>query len=96
MEILRLHYAHTLQEWRRRFTERRDQIRSLYDERFCRMFEFYLCSCELAFRLFGEMNFQIQLVPPEAPVLSNRDYMVDTERSSRLAVSLPQQLEAAE
>jgi cyclopropane-fatty-acyl-phospholipid synthase len=96
VEILRLHYAYTLQEWRRRFTERRDQIQSLYDERFCRMFEFYLCSCELAFRQFGEMNFQIQLVPPEAPVFSNRDYMVDTERSSRLAVSLPQQLEAAE
>jgi cyclopropane-fatty-acyl-phospholipid synthase len=96
VEILRLHYAHTLREWRRRFTERRDQINSLYDERFCRMFEFYLCSCELAFRQFGEMIFQIQLTPPEAPVLSNRDYMIDTERSTRLAASLPQQLEAAE
>jgi cyclopropane-fatty-acyl-phospholipid synthase len=96
IEILRLHYAETLRHWRWRFTANRDAIASIYDERFCRMFEFYLCSCELAFRLFGEMNFQIQLVPPDAPMLSNRDYMIDMERSTRLALSMPKQLEAAE
>ena len=94
IEILRLHYAHTLREWRRRFTAKRDVIKGLYDERFCRMFEFYLCSCELAFRYWGEMNFQIQVMPPEATMLTNRDYMVDAEREAPLP--LPRQLEAAD
>ena len=50
IEILRLHYAETLRHWRRRFAANRDAIASLYDERFCRMFEFYLAGVELAFR----------------------------------------------
>lgn len=41
-EVLRLHYARTLAEWRKRFDANRDKIRALYDERFVRMFEFYL------------------------------------------------------
>ena len=45
IEVLRLHYAETLRHWRRRFAANRDTIASLYDERFCRMFEFYLCGC---------------------------------------------------
>ena len=51
IEVLRLHYAETLRHWRRRFAANRDTIASLYDERFCRMFEFYLSSCELGFRV---------------------------------------------
>ena len=47
IEVLRLHYAETLRHWRRRFAANRTTIASLYDERFCRMFEFYLSSCEL-------------------------------------------------
>jgi cyclopropane-fatty-acyl-phospholipid synthase len=96
IEILRLHYAHTLREWRRRFDAKRDIIKSLYDERFCRMFEFYFVGCELAFRYWGEMNFQIQLMPPEAPMLRNRDYMIDDERKVPLSKPATQQLEAAE
>ena len=61
IEILRLHYAETLRHWRRRFAANRDAIASLYDERFCRMFEFYLCGSEMAFRREGHMVFQIQL-----------------------------------
>ena len=53
IEILRLHYAETLRHWRRRFAANRDTIASLYDERFCRMFEFYLCGAEIAFRREG-------------------------------------------
>src|SRR4051794_144056 len=61
VEILRLHYALTLREWRRRFAANRDAIQALYDERFCRMFEFYLVGCELAFRRTDHMNWQLQL-----------------------------------
>ena len=98
IEILRLHYAHTLREWRRRFDAKRSVIQDLYDERFCRMFEFYLAGCELAFRYWGEMNFQIQLMPPQAPMLSNRDYLVDDERAAALPLGAKarQQLEAAD
>ena len=51
IEILRMHYAETLRHWRRRFAANRDTITSIYDERFCRMFEFYLCASELSFRM---------------------------------------------
>ena len=50
VECLRLHYAETLSHWRRRFMARRDEARALYDERFCRMWEYYLSCCEAAFR----------------------------------------------
>src|ERR1700722_8225157 len=50
VEVLRLHYAETLRHWRWRFPTNRDPIASLYDERFCRMFDFTCKSCELAFR----------------------------------------------
>src|SRR6202050_2541912 len=53
IEVLRLHYAKTLRHWRRRFAANRDTIASLYDERFCRMFEFYLSSVAMAFRHGG-------------------------------------------
>ncbi|XAO70681.1 MAG: cyclopropane-fatty-acyl-phospholipid synthase family protein [Acetobacteraceae bacterium] len=75
-EILRLHYAKTLSAWRVRFSKNRDQIRALYDERFCRMFEFYLTGAELAFRLQGHMNFQLQLTRDINAVPLTRDYMM--------------------
>lgn len=80
IEILRLHYAKTLAHWRRRFAANRDTIASLYDERFCRMFEFYLSGSELTFRLSDHMNFQIQLVRQQEALKLTRDYMYDTER----------------
>src|SRR5580704_9705939 len=61
IEILRLHYAETLRNWRRRFAANRDTIAAIYDERFCRMFEFYLCGAAIAFRREGHMVFQVQL-----------------------------------
>jgi cyclopropane-fatty-acyl-phospholipid synthase len=80
IEILRLHYAKTIAHWRRRFAANRDAIAALYDERFCRMFEFYLAGSELAFRLNGHMNFQIQLAHSVASVPLTRDYMGEAER----------------
>ncbi len=80
IEILRLHYALTLRQWRRRFAANRDAIQGLYDERFCRMFEFYLAGSELAFRRQDHMNFQLQLVREQAALPLARDYMAEAER----------------
>jgi len=80
IEVLRLHYAETLRHWRRRFTANRDTIASLYDERFCRMFEFYLSSCELAFRCGSLTVFQIQLTHRQTAVSLTRDYITDFDR----------------
>ncbi len=80
IEILRLHYAKTLAHWRRRFAANRDAIAALYDERFCRMFEFYLSGSELAFRMDDHMNFQIQLAKANDTVPLARDYMFEAER----------------
>ena len=81
VEILRLHYAETLKEWRRRFTANRDEIATIYDERFCRMWEFYLAGAEMGFRREGLVNFQIQLVKRVDALPITRDYMYDLERS---------------
>ncbi len=90
IEILRLHYAETLKHWHRRFMANRDQVVELYDEQFCRMWEFYLVGCEMSFRHMGQMVFQIQLAKrPEAAPLT-RDYITDTEREMRDGAS-PQQ-----
>ena len=82
VEILRLHYAETLRHWRRRFAANRDAIASLYDERFCRMFEFYLSGCELAFRRQHHMVFQMQITRDQTAAPLARDYITDTERAA--------------
>jgi cyclopropane-fatty-acyl-phospholipid synthase len=79
IEILRLHYAETLRHWRRRFAANRDAIASIYDERFCRMFEFYLAGSELSFRREGMMVFQIQLAHRQDAVPLTRDYIAAAE-----------------
>jgi cyclopropane-fatty-acyl-phospholipid synthase len=75
IEILRLHYAKTLAEWRRRFVANRDKAKALYDERFCRMWEFYLAGAEMAFRHQGQMVFQLQLTKRVDALPIVRDYM---------------------
>ncbi len=82
VEILRLHYAETLSHWRRRFAANRDAISALYDERFCRMFEFYLAASELAFRRADHINFQLQLSPCRDAVPLVRDYMAQAEQAA--------------
>lgn len=81
IEILRLHYAKTLAHWRKRFAANRDTIASIYDERFCRMFEFYLAASELSFRMQDHMVFQMQIARKQDAVPLTRDYMVETERA---------------
>jgi cyclopropane-fatty-acyl-phospholipid synthase len=81
IEILRLHYAKTLRLWRQRFAANRARIAKLYDERFCRMWEFYLVGSELTFRRMGHMNFQLQLAKRQDAVPLTRDYVTDWERN---------------
>ncbi len=81
IEILRLHYAETCLAWLDRFTARRDEAKALYDERFCRMWEFYLAGCVVAFWNNRHMIFQIQLSKRIDAVPLTRDYMVDAERA---------------
>ena len=79
IEVLRLHYAKTLRDWRRRFNANRDKVREVYDERFCRMWEYYLAGAETAFRYTGQVNFQIQLAKRQDTVPLTRDYIADWE-----------------
>jgi cyclopropane-fatty-acyl-phospholipid synthase len=88
VEVLRLHYAETLKAWRRRFNANRGCIAALYDERFCRMWEFYLAGCEAGFRYGGLVNFQIQLSKRLDTVPLTRDYITDRERSHGEDVSV--------
>ena len=75
IEVLKRHYAKTLRAWRDRFVSNRDRARSMYDERFCRMWEFYLTACEVGF-LSRELNvFQIQLAKDLDAVPETRDYI---------------------
>jgi len=82
-EILRLHYAETLKAWRERFTARREEAVQLYDERFARMWEFYLAASEMAFRKQNMMNFQVQLTKRQGVVPITRDYLVREEARLR-------------
>jgi cyclopropane-fatty-acyl-phospholipid synthase len=91
VEILRLHYAETLRRWHERFQQNRERVRQLYDERFCRMWEFYLQGCELSFRQMGQMVFQMQLARRQDAVPLHRDYITDWERGE-----LPEARSAAE
>ena len=79
IEILRLHYARTLREWYLRFADHRERAKELYDERFCRMWEFYLAVSECAFRYVGMNNFQIQFVKNQDALPLTRNYMIAEE-----------------
>jgi cyclopropane-fatty-acyl-phospholipid synthase len=78
LEVLRLHYAETLRHWRERFLASHRHDGRIYDERFCRMWEFYLASSELAFRYGGLMVFQAQLARQLDSVPLTRDYMYES------------------
>lgn len=80
VEIFRLQYAETLRHWRQRFYANRDHIIDLFDERFARMWDFYLCGAEVAFRHGGHVVFQVQLAKNPDAVPETRDYIFDSER----------------
>jgi cyclopropane-fatty-acyl-phospholipid synthase len=79
LEVLRLHYAMTLRAWRERFLSRRDEAARLYDERFCRMWEFYLAAFEAAFRWEDLVVFQLQLTKRNDILPLQRNYMIQEE-----------------
>jgi cyclopropane-fatty-acyl-phospholipid synthase len=83
LEFLRLHYAKTLRHWHRRFEANRAEIAALYDERFCRMWEFYLLSAEMMFLNGSQLVFQMQLARKRDAVPTVRDYITDTQRRYR-------------
>ena len=84
VEILRLHYAETLKHWRERFMANRDKAKEIYDERFCRMWEFYLAGSEAAFRWQDLMVFQIQLTKKNDTLPITRGYMEKCEKALSL------------
>ncbi len=90
IEILRVHYAETLRHWRERFLSNLDKVRQIegYDDRFCRMWEFYLAGCEVAFRYMNQMVFQIQVARRQDAVPLSRDYIFDAERGVAPARSM--------
>ena len=75
IEFLGPHYAETLRHWRLRFENNRENIKSLYDERFCKMWEFYLAASEVAFRYLGMSVYQIQLTKKNGVIPITRDYI---------------------
>lgn len=79
IEILRLHYAETLKAWRERFLRHANQAEKLYDDRFVRMWDFYLVTSELSFRHGFHNVFQIQLGKRQEAVPVTRDYLYPPE-----------------
>ncbi|MDK1375526.1 MULTISPECIES: cyclopropane-fatty-acyl-phospholipid synthase family protein [unclassified Sinorhizobium] len=80
IEVLPMHYAWTLRAWRERFVARREEAVRLYDERFFRMWEFYLAASETAFLYDKHFVFQLQLSPSLGSVPVSRDYIAQKER----------------
>jgi cyclopropane-fatty-acyl-phospholipid synthase len=75
LEVWRLHYAETLKEWQRRFEANIDAVRALYDDRFCRMWRFYLVASEMTFRAGRQCVFQLQLAHRQDAVPLTRAYL---------------------
>ena len=75
IEVLRLHYAHTLRHWKERFLLKKEEVLDMFDEKFFRMWEFYLASCEMAFKWGDQVVFQFQLSKDNVSVPNTRDYI---------------------
>jgi len=75
IEVLRMHYAHTLRHWKERFLSKKESVLDMFDEKFYRMWEFYLVSCEMAFKWGDQVVFQLQLSKDNVSVPNTRDYI---------------------
>lgn len=80
VEVLRLHYAETLKAWRERFMANRARVEEIYDERFVRMWEFYLAGCEASFRTGDNVVYQIQLSKKVDTLPVTRGYIAEREQ----------------
>jgi cyclopropane-fatty-acyl-phospholipid synthase len=96
VEAMRFHYAHTLEEWYKRTVAHKDEIVALYDERFYRMWLFYLAGAEAAFRYGGMVNWQVQFLRRRDAVPMTRDYMYEESARLRALEEPPQWHLAAE
>jgi cyclopropane-fatty-acyl-phospholipid synthase len=84
VETLRLHYAYTLRHWLKNVMDNRAKIVGLYDERFLRMWEFYLAGGIVMFETGAACNYQVQYVRDRNALPITRDYMVEAEKRLRL------------
>ncbi len=75
MEVLRMHYSHTLRHWKERFLNKKEQVLEKFDEKFFRMWEFYLAGSEMAFKWGDQVVFQFQLSKKLTSVPNTRDYI---------------------
>ena len=75
VQVLRIHYAETLKRWRYNFYDNVDKVKELYDEKFCRMWDFYLSSSQASFEESGLVVFQLQLSKDKKTIPDKRDYM---------------------
>ena len=75
IEVLRMHYSHTLRHWKERFLSKKDLVLTTFDEKFYRMWEFYLSSCEMAFKWGDQVVFQLQLTKDNRSTPTTRDYI---------------------
>ena len=75
MEVLRMHYSYTLRHWKERFLSKKEQVLNMFDEKFFRMWEFYLTSCEMTFKWDDLVVFQFQLTKDFTSVPPTRDYI---------------------
>ncbi len=75
IEVWRMHYCHTLRSWKERFLSKREQVLEMFDEKFLRMWEFYLAGCEMAFKWGDQVVFQMQLIKKHTSVPNTRDYI---------------------
>ena len=75
IEVLRMHYSHTLRHWKERFLSNKEIVLEMFDEKFFRMWEFYLASCEMAFKWGDQVVFQLQLSKDNVSVPNTRDYI---------------------
>ena len=75
VEVLRMHYSHTLRSWKERCLNNKSKIVEMFDEKFFRMWEFYLASCEMAFKWGDQVVFQFQLAKDNTTAPTTRDYI---------------------
>ena len=75
IEVLRMHYSHTLRHWKERFLSKKESVLEMFDEKFYRMWEFYLASCEIAFKWGDQVVFQLQLTKDNISAPTTRDYI---------------------
>jgi len=75
LEVLRMHYAHTLRNWKERCVKNKSKIIEMFDEKFFRMWEFYLASCEMTFKWGDQVVFQFQLTKDLTTAPNTRDYI---------------------